>query len=112
MSVYNAETMGCIGRLRDEIDAEAAARVWRRAIGSKWDRSPAWVHGDFAAPNLLVKDARLSGVIDFGQLAAGLDDDSGAIPSAEGSYTPHSCSKPSAEVREERGAYTVRAVAT
>jgi aminoglycoside phosphotransferase (APT) family kinase protein len=49
----------------------AAAKVWRRAMASKWERSPVWVHGDFAAPNLLVKDARLSGVIDFGQLAAG-----------------------------------------
>jgi aminoglycoside phosphotransferase (APT) family kinase protein len=71
LSVYDSETMRCIGRLRDEIDAEAAAKVWRRAMASKWDRSPVWVHGDFAAPNLLVKDARLSAVIDFGQLAAG-----------------------------------------
>ncbi|HUF73215.1 MAG TPA: phosphotransferase [Gammaproteobacteria bacterium] len=45
--------------------------MWRQAVESQWSGLPVWVHGDFAAPNLLVRNGRLSGVIDFGQLAAG-----------------------------------------
>ncbi|HUF73211.1 MAG TPA: aminoglycoside phosphotransferase family protein [Gammaproteobacteria bacterium] len=71
LSVYDSETINCIGRLEGVIDAKAAAAVWRQAVESEWNGPPVWVHGDIAAPNLLVTNGRLSGVIDFGQLAAG-----------------------------------------
>ena len=71
LSVYDAETISCIETLTGMIDAEAAAQVWSKAMTSEWNRPPVWVHGDIAAPNILVNDGRLCGVIDFGQLAAG-----------------------------------------
>jgi len=36
-----------------------------------WHDSPVWIHGDLSADNLLVNDAQLSAVIDFGQLGIG-----------------------------------------
>ena len=71
LSVYESETISCIERLRDMIDAEGAEQAWSQAMISEWSRPPVWVHGDIAASNLLVSDGRLCGVIDFGQLAAG-----------------------------------------
>jgi aminoglycoside phosphotransferase (APT) family kinase protein len=46
--------------------------VWEEALAApEWDRPPVWVHGDLDARNLLVRNGRLSAVLDFGCLAAG-----------------------------------------
>jgi len=36
-----------------------------------WDGQAVWLHGDLLATNLLVRNGRLSGVIDFGCLGVG-----------------------------------------
>lgn len=41
------------------------------ATQSRWRSVPVWVHGDVAAGNLLIRDGRLTAVIDFGCLAVG-----------------------------------------
>ncbi|WP_329454450.1 aminoglycoside phosphotransferase family protein [Streptomyces sp. NBC_01497] len=54
------------------VDADGVRAVWDAALAAPaWDRPPVWIHGDLAAGNLLVADGELSGVIDFGTLAAG-----------------------------------------
>ncbi|MEJ7653669.1 MAG: aminoglycoside phosphotransferase family protein [Chloroflexia bacterium] len=65
-SVYDAETRQAVASLDDEIDTDAATVVWEAALKSTWLGSPVWLHGDVAAGNLVVKDGRLSAVIDFG----------------------------------------------
>jgi len=45
--------------------------VWDSAMASRWTADPVWLHGDVAAGNLLVRDGRLSAVIDFGGTAVG-----------------------------------------
>jgi len=62
------------GQAREAITAIGAA-AWANAL---WDRalSPAsgemtWVHGDVSPGNLLVREGRLSAVIDFGLMAVG-----------------------------------------
>lgn len=71
LSVYDSEVRNCIRVLEERIDVQATTTVWDQALQSEWDRPPVWTHGDVAAGNLLVKEGRLCGVIDFGQLAAG-----------------------------------------
>ena len=71
LAVYDSETRECIDLLRDVIDPYAATSIWEAAVEERSHREPVWVHGDVATGNLLVKDGRLCGVIDFGQLAAG-----------------------------------------
>ena len=71
LSFYDAETRRCLDQLRDEIDAEAAGRVWQAALATRWQRPPVWVHGDIAVGNLLLREGRLSAVIDFGSSAVG-----------------------------------------
>ncbi len=63
---YDAETRRSITALVHEIDAEAATAVWEAALAQPWDGLPLWFHGDVAVGNLLVRDGRLSAVIDFG----------------------------------------------
>ena len=40
-------------------------------FATKWNKEPIWIHGDFAVGNILIKDNKLSGVIDFGGTAMG-----------------------------------------
>jgi aminoglycoside phosphotransferase (APT) family kinase protein len=71
LAVYDPETRDAIGVLADRIDAPAALAVWNAALSAPWTGQPRWVHGDIAAPNLLVRDGRLAAVIDFGCSAVG-----------------------------------------
>lgn len=66
LSTYDAETRAAIAALGDRIDAPAVTAVWDAALAADWNGVPVWVHGDVAAGNLLVRDGRLSAVIDFG----------------------------------------------
>ena len=71
LATYDRETQRAIAVLQDRVDARGAAEVWRAAMAAAWAGPPAWVHGDVAAGNLLVRDGRLAAVIDFGCCAVG-----------------------------------------
>jgi aminoglycoside phosphotransferase (APT) family kinase protein len=71
LTVYDAETRQAIAALDGQVDTDAATEVWEAALNATWDGRPVWVHGDVAGGNLLVKEGRLSAVIDFGCSAVG-----------------------------------------
>jgi aminoglycoside phosphotransferase (APT) family kinase protein len=71
LETYDAETKRAIAILNGKIDREAATEIWEKALGTKWTRSPVWIHGDVSAGNLLLESGRLIAVIDFGMLAVG-----------------------------------------
>jgi aminoglycoside phosphotransferase (APT) family kinase protein len=57
-----------------EFDLDAAERIWDEAMklpGAADRTTPRWYHGDLAAENLLVRDGRLTAVLDFGGLSIG-----------------------------------------
>jgi len=50
----------------------SVAREWERALAAPpWDGPPVWHHGDLDARNWLVRDGRISGVIDWGAMGVG-----------------------------------------
>jgi aminoglycoside phosphotransferase (APT) family kinase protein len=50
----------------------AAGRAWDRALTMPpWDGPPVWHHGDLDARNWVVRDGRISGVIDWGSMGVG-----------------------------------------
>ena len=71
LTVYDDQSRRSIAALAGRIDTSAAAEVWEVALDATWHGPPVWVHGDVAVGNLLVKDGRLSAVIDFGCSAVG-----------------------------------------
>ncbi|EGP56525.1 aminoglycoside phosphotransferase APH(3') [Agrobacterium tumefaciens] len=71
LAVYDGEARAAAAHLDDEIDRALAMEIWQLALSSRWQRPGVWVHGDIAEGNLLVKDGRLSAVIDFGSSGVG-----------------------------------------
>ena len=69
--VYDSETRQAVAMLGDEIEAGEAIAAWDAALAAEWHGPPVWVHGDVSAGNLLVREGRLSAVIDFGSSAVG-----------------------------------------
>ena len=58
--------------LADMDDIGSVTTAWRAdALAAPWDRPPVWIHGDLSVGNLLVREGRLSGVIDWSCLGAG-----------------------------------------
>jgi aminoglycoside phosphotransferase (APT) family kinase protein len=72
LALRDESTRTAIGRLAGEIDAPAVTEIWEEALAApEWDRPPVWLHGDIDSRNLLVRDGRLSAVLDFGCLGVG-----------------------------------------
>ena len=54
------------------IDAERVTAIWDDALAAPlWDGAPVWLHADLIPGNLLVKEGRLAGVLEFGAMATG-----------------------------------------
>ncbi|MBY0291779.1 MAG: aminoglycoside phosphotransferase family protein [Alphaproteobacteria bacterium] len=71
LASYDTQTRQAISILQDKVDADVATEVWEAALKTTWQYSSVWVHGDISAGNLLVKQGKLSAVIDFGGLGVG-----------------------------------------
>lgn len=66
-------TRAAIASLRGMINAHAATAAWEASLmAPAWESAAVWTHGDLFPSNILVKDGRLSAIIDFGD--AGLSD--------------------------------------
>lgn len=66
LAFYEDEARRAIAASAGVIDARAATRVLDAALASTWTGAPVWFHGDVAVNNLLLRDGRLSAIIDFG----------------------------------------------
>lgn len=54
------------------IDKHAALDAWQAIVAlPQWTDAPVWTHGDLLPGNLLVRDGRLTAIIDFGGVGVG-----------------------------------------
>jgi len=68
----DAATRAAIASLGRRIDGDGATTEWEEAVRTaEWGRPPVWIHGDLDSRNLLVRDGRLTAVIDFGSVGVG-----------------------------------------
>ena len=65
----------CRGLKDLELDLDLALEIWQHAVTeeqkSDQNKPQRWFHGDIVAENLLMQDAKLSGLLDFGGLGIG-----------------------------------------
>ncbi len=65
-------TRAAIAELGDRVDTARVEAAWDDAVSAPdWAGPPVWIHGDLQPGNLLVREGRLSAVIDFGGLGLG-----------------------------------------
>ena len=65
-------TRKALKELAGVVDTRLAAHIWDNALKIPyWDKPPVWVHGDLLPGNILIKDGKLSGVIDFSCMGLG-----------------------------------------
>ncbi len=69
LSLYDAEMRWALPRLGSQ--AAAASLAWERALACPFAGPAVWLHGDLHPGNLLVRDRRLTAVIDWGLAAVG-----------------------------------------
>jgi aminoglycoside phosphotransferase (APT) family kinase protein len=73
LAARDAPTRAAIAASDGLVDTAALAAIWADALRiPPWDGPPAWAHADLSPGNLLVRDGRLTAVIDWG--AAGVGD--------------------------------------
>lgn len=68
---WHDEVHAMLPRIGDPRRRARAAAIWRDAVAEPYRNEPVWFHGDVAAANLLVREGRLSAVIDFGCAGVG-----------------------------------------
>lgn len=63
---------GRLQELAGQVDDSAARAVWKHAVDARrWPGPALWLHGDLHPANVLVREAELAAVIDFGDMCAG-----------------------------------------
>ena len=61
-----------LAAIAGRVNHAAVIETWERLRAAPpWTGAAMWIHGDLHPGNLLVRDGRLSGVLDFGDLTAG-----------------------------------------
>ena len=69
---HDASVRSGIDAVADEIDADRTTAIWAAALeADPWPRPAVWVHGDLLPGNVVVRDGRLTGVIDWGATGVG-----------------------------------------
>jgi aminoglycoside phosphotransferase (APT) family kinase protein len=72
LATRDADTRAAIAALHGRLDTGAVTAAWEAALQvPAWRGPPVWIHGDLQAGNLLLRQGRLSAVIDFGCLGVG-----------------------------------------
>jgi aminoglycoside phosphotransferase (APT) family kinase protein len=70
--VQDEQARAALLELDGLIDVPAATTAWEEALDAPpWNGPPVWIHGDLLPANLLVRDGRLAGVIDWGGVGVG-----------------------------------------
>lgn len=72
LSLLNERVRADIATLGAEIDGAAVLNAWEEALAvPAHSGRGTWLHGDLHPSNLLVRDGRIAGVLDFGLLGVG-----------------------------------------
>lgn len=72
MSERDRDVRSALSVIGDVVNRSAVWRAWQRLLAApSWHGRPTWTHGDLLPPNLLLRNDRLVGVVDFGCAGVG-----------------------------------------
>ncbi len=68
----DAAVRASVDALGERIDRATVTPTWEQALAAPvWSGPPVWLHGDLDASNVLVREGRLTAVIDWGTMGLG-----------------------------------------
>ena len=66
------EVRAAIAAIADTVNVDAVTTAWEASLrGRQSDASTMWCHGDLLRPNVLIREGRVSAVLDFGSAGVG-----------------------------------------
>ncbi|MFG3660503.1 aminoglycoside phosphotransferase family protein [Streptomyces sp. NPDC047706] len=72
LATRDEPTRAAVAQLVGRVDTAAVTALWEEALRAPaYTGAPVWAHGDLSPGNVLVREGRLSGVIDFGLVGVG-----------------------------------------
>jgi aminoglycoside phosphotransferase (APT) family kinase protein len=71
LKFYENDVLKALSILGNQVDATVILELWEKATTHEWTQAPVWVHGDMSIGNFLVRDGKLTAIIDFGSSAVG-----------------------------------------
>ena len=71
LKVYETMVLDSTEFLKEVLPKKDIENLWDLAVKSTYEGKPLWIHGDIACGNILIKENRINGIIDFGQLGIG-----------------------------------------
>jgi aminoglycoside phosphotransferase (APT) family kinase protein len=72
LAMRDSQTRAAIAAMEGIADTGTLTEIWEEALQvPEWACRPVWFHGDMLSGNVLLKDGRVSAVIDFGGLGVG-----------------------------------------
>jgi aminoglycoside phosphotransferase (APT) family kinase protein len=72
LKMRDETTREAIAASHESIDVAAASAAWHAALDApEWTGPAVWVHGDVAAGNVIFREGRLAGLIDWACMAVG-----------------------------------------
>lgn len=71
LTAYDADVRDHLDAVPADVTRGAVLDVWEAALSAPFDAAPCWFHGDMSPSNLLVRDGRLTAVIDWGTCGVG-----------------------------------------
>jgi aminoglycoside phosphotransferase (APT) family kinase protein len=72
LATQDTGTRAALADLRGVVDTEAATAAWDAALRApEWPGPPVWVHADLMPGNVLVRQGRLTAVLDFSTVGVG-----------------------------------------
>ena len=72
LELRDKSTLEAVAASRNSIDVAAVTAAWETALHAPaWTGPPVWVHGDISAGNLIFREGRLAGIIDWACMAVG-----------------------------------------
>ena len=72
LTSVDREARRAIRNLRGVIDVDRATQIWNAAVDADaWMKDPVWIHGDLLPGNILIRDQKLVGVIDWSGVSVG-----------------------------------------
>lgn len=71
LKIHDAQVEQALIILQASMDIHLIKALWEKALESEWKKPGLWVHGDVAPGNILVRNRKITALIDFGGLAVG-----------------------------------------